>query len=109
MIANKVGLKASDLDVIIKSIQTSKGIDEAILFGSRAKGTYRNGSDVDIAIKGDLDLRVVIKLSCLLNQESMMPYKFDIIHYDKIQNITLKEHIDRVGIVLYKKDMLISA
>jgi len=50
MIASKVGLKVSDLDVIIKFIQTCKGIDEAILFGSRAKGTYRNSSDVVISL-----------------------------------------------------------
>jgi predicted nucleotidyltransferase len=103
MIANQVGLKQSDLDAIIKVMKTYESIEKVILFGSRAKGTYRNGSDIDLAIKGNLGFQIITRVSYLLNQESMMPYKFDIINYSKIQNRTLKEHIDRVGIVLYPK------
>jgi hypothetical protein len=32
-----------------------------------------------------------------LNEHSNLPYKFDIVHYEKIQTPELKDHIDRVG------------
>ena len=59
-------------------------VQEAVLFGSRAKGNYRQGSDIDIAVKG-----------------TVLPYFVDIVVYDHIKNIALKEHIDRVGICIY--------
>ena len=106
---NPFGLRESDLAYIIKTLSQFDAIDKAIIFGSRAKGNYSNGSDVDIAIKGTIDFRTVAKLSYLLNQESFMPYKFDIANYTKTQHNDLKEHIDRVGIIIYDKNMLLSA
>ncbi len=101
MKAEKFGLRDSDLKSIVAFLKKFDNIHQAILFGSRAKGNYTHGSDVDIAIVGDFDSRDVTKLSYLLNHETMMPYKFDIIDYNSIQNPELKEHIDRVGIGIY--------
>ena len=68
------------------------------LFGSRAKGTYKAGSDIDIAIKGsNIDHKLVMALSTRLNEETTMPYFFDIVHYDGITDPELRAHIDRVG------------
>ena len=106
---NPFGLRQSDLAYIIKTLSQFDTIDKAIIFGSRAKGNYSNGSDVDIAIKGTIDFKTVAKLSYLLNQESFMPYKFDIVNYTKTQHNTLKEHIDRIGILIYDKNILLSA
>ena len=106
---NQFGLRESDLAYIIKTLAQFDEIDKAILFGSRAKGNYSHGSDVDIAIKGTTDFQTVAKLSYLLNQESHMPYKFDIVNYTKTKHNTLKEHIDRVGILIYDKNILLSA
>lgn len=106
---NPFGLRESDLAYIIKTLSQFDTIDKAIIFGSRAKSNYSYGSDVDIAIKGTIDFRTVAKLSYLLNQESFMPYKFDIVNYTKTQHNDLKEHIDRVGILIYDKNMLLSA
>ena len=107
--SNQFGLKQSDLTYIIKTLSRFDTINKAIIFGSRAKGNYRNGSDVDIAIKGDIDFRTVARLSYLLNEESFMPYRFDIVNYNRTKHSKLKEHIDRVGIIIYAKDMLLSA
>ena len=106
---NKFGLRESDLTYIVKTLSQFDTIDKAIIFGSRAKGNYSHGSDVDIALKGTIDFKTVAKLSYLLNQESFMPYKFDIVNYTKTQHNDLKEHIDRVGILIYDKNMLLSA
>ena len=102
MKAEKFGLRESDIESITNFLKRFDTIKEAILFGSRAKGCYTHGSDVDIAIRGDFDFQTLTQLSYLLNQESNMPYKFDIIDYATIENSALKEHIDRVGVSIYK-------
>lgn len=79
-------------------------VELAYIFGSRAKGSFKNGSDVDIALKGtELDYDTLNKFSFWLNEETAMPYKFDVLNYDSIQEPTLKEHIDRVGIEFYRR------
>lgn len=74
MKASQFGLRESDLKSIVKILEKFDTITEAILFGSRAKGNFKRGSDVDIALKGDIDFRTIAQLSYRLNQESSMPY-----------------------------------
>ncbi|MBE0492396.1 MAG: nucleotidyltransferase domain-containing protein [Sulfurospirillum sp.] len=76
----------------IKDILENENIKECIVFGSRAKGNYKKGSDVDLAIKGDEK-----RLSYLLNEESNLIYYFDVCNIEQIKNQKLKEHIQRVG------------
>jgi predicted nucleotidyltransferase len=98
------GLRQSDLDEIILVMKQFPAVEQAILFGSRAKGTFKRGSDVDIAIKGrDIDHEIVIKLLFQLNEESSLPYFFDIVHYEEISEKALQEHIDRVGQSIYHR------
>ena len=100
----KHGLLPRDIDEILQALCRFPEIDEAILFGSRAKGNYKPGSDVDIAIKGKaIDHSCVSALSFILNEESLLPYFFDVIHYEAITEEELVQHIDRVGKILYKK------
>ena len=98
------GLDKSDLDTIISIIGQHPEVDEACVFGSRAKGNYRNGSDVDIALKGTkLNFNITSHISYLLNEETNMPYKFDVLNYHSISNEELVKHIDRVGICFYQQ------
>ncbi len=98
----KYGLKERDIKYIIESFSTHSEIEEAVLFGSRAKGIFKKGSDVDIAIKGkNITNSIVTRLSYLLNEEKPLPYYFDVVHYEKIEEPELTKHIDRVGIVIY--------
>jgi len=78
-------------------------ISEVIIFGSRAMGNYKKGSDVDLAIKGKIDEKIILKLSRKLNDESPLPHIFDVIKYDDISNEKLKEHISSFGKIFYKK------
>jgi predicted nucleotidyltransferase len=81
--SNKFGLKERDLEDIIPILQQQPQVESAVIFGSRAKGNYKNGSDVDIALRGDLvNLQVISQISYLLNEETFMPYKFDIVNYN---------------------------
>ncbi len=78
-------------------LQNSK-IKKIILFGSRAKGTAKSNSDIDLSLVGDdLHFKDMCEISSKLDEISL-PYKIDLVNYYKISNRKLKEHIDRVGI-----------
>ena len=97
------GLKPNDLQVIVDIIKLYPQIEEAIVFGSRALDKYKKGSDIDIALKGENVEAVTAEVAGLLNDESPLPYYFDIIDYNTIDNADLRDHIDRVGKQIYKK------
>jgi len=99
------GLQEQDIKAIKKAIRTFDDIECAIIFGSRALGKYKKGSDVEIALKGKhLCDKTVVGLNELLNEIYPLPYYFDILHYDKISNDQLKVHIDTHGIPVWKVD-----
>ncbi|WGS65670.1 nucleotidyltransferase family protein [Marinitoga aeolica] len=100
----KFGLKEEHLKIIIDFIKTIPEIEEVLIFGSRAMGNYKKGSDIDLAIKGkEITRDLLLKISFYLNEETYLPYFFDVVDYNKIDNPDLKKHIDTYGIVLYKK------
>ena len=81
-----------------------KEIKEALIFGSRALGTYKKASDIDIAIKGDITFDTVSKLTTILDGYPGFPYKVDIINYEVVENQELKKHIDQYGEVVFKRE-----
>jgi predicted nucleotidyltransferase len=98
------GLLDSDIAMIVESAAAFPEVAELILFGSRAKGNFKPGSDVDLAIKGPaVCYETAIRLADLLNEEKPLPYFFDVLHYEAIVDQSLLEHIDRVGVVLYAR------
>jgi len=99
---NNTGLLQPDLDIVLSVLGEFPNVKEAIIFGSRAKGNFRNGSDVDIALKGEnINLEIVTNISYRLNEETILPYKFDVLDYQNINNSKLTEHINRKGISFY--------
>jgi len=90
----------------IRAVLASFGeIDKAVLYGSRAKGNYKKGSDIDLALFGEnLTLKTIYKVHDALD-ELYLPYTFDLSIYEKIQNRDLKEHIGRVGKVFFERGM----
>jgi len=78
-------------------------IAEVKIYGSRAKGNYRKGSDIDFVIYGDIEYSLLARISGELDNLPT-PYKFDVTDYKTISNKNLKEHIDRVGKIFYKKE-----
>jgi len=97
------GLIESDISYINIALAKFDEIECGIIFGSRALGNYKRGSDIDLAIKGKgVTSKTLYMLSDLLNEEYPLPYFFDIIHYESISNINLKNHIDREGKIIYE-------
>lgn len=102
---NRFGLKESDLKNIVSILEQYPQVSESFIFGSRAKGNFENGSDVDIVLKGTLiDGKIINRISYLLNEETTMPYYFDVLNYHTINNKNLISHIDRIGILFYKNE-----
>lgn len=99
---NNTGLSKEELENINSIFSKFKPIEAAILFGSRAIGNYRNGSDIDIALKGkNISLKDILNILIALDEISS-PYKFDLVAFNRIQEPKLIDHINRVGIELYK-------
>ena len=98
------GLSNKTFSILHSIFVKYPGIKQAILYGSRAKGNYRRGSDIDLALKTDdsFTRRDLLHIAGDFD-DSDMPYFVDVIVYDKISNLDLKDHINRVGKVLYPK------
>ena len=100
----KHGLSDSDLEYIINSIKKFNEIEKAVIFGSRAKGNYKPGSDVDIAIYGNrISFDTISKLHSMMEDKGPLPYYFDIVDYTHLGQTELREHIDRVGKIIFLK------
>lgn len=97
----KFGLKEKTIEQINRVFAKYPQIKKAILYGSRANSNFKNGSDIDLTLKGKgLNLSVVNKISIELD-DLLLPYSFDISIFTKISNPDLVEHIKRVGVVFY--------
>jgi len=87
------------MDMILSELAHHKEICDVIIFGSRAKGTFKKGSDIDIALKGkSISFELIAGLQTRFNQEMPIPHHVDLVHYESISNQDLIDHIDRVGI-----------
>jgi predicted nucleotidyltransferase len=79
-------------------------IASATLFGSRAKGTHSVHSDVDLVVSGNVDPLGAESIAAELD-ELPLPYRFEVQSLDYITHPALREHIERVGIVIYPKNL----
>ena len=97
------GLKEEHIKAINSVFSKYTQIEKAILYGSRAKGNYRNGSDIDLTLVGkNLDISTLFKIEIELD-DLMLAYKIDISILHKTKNPSLVENISRVGITFYEK------
>ena len=97
------GLKTKIVKQINNIFAKYEDIDEVVLYGSRAKGNYKPGSDIDLVLKGDkINLKLLNKISLDLDN-LLLPYSFDLAIFHHISNCDLLEHIDRVEKIFYKK------
>lgn len=101
-----LGLNDSDMTYIIDTIKKMSEIERAVIFGSRAKGNYKAGSDIDLAIFGEkVTFDTVSALHAVLEGESPLPYFFDVIDATHLEHQTLREHIDGIGKVIFEREI----
>lgn len=99
----KYGLKESELEMIQDVFNKHPEIKQVILYGSRAKGNYKQFSDVDITLVGDSLTNSILYQVSFEIDDLLLPYQFDISIFDKLSNPDLTDHIRRKGIVIYSK------
>jgi type I restriction enzyme S subunit len=78
-------------------------IEKAVLYGSRAKGNYKTGSDIDLTLYGaDLTPDILGDVTSALD-DLLLPYSIDLSLFDELEHAKLREHIERVGVVFYAR------
>ncbi|MDF3820826.1 nucleotidyltransferase domain-containing protein [Leptospira sp. 96542] len=78
-------------------------IEKVVLYGSRAKGNFKPGSDIDLTMLGDtFTTQLQMDVYDILD-DLYLPYKIDLSIFSKIKNPNLIEHIEHVGITFYEK------
>ncbi|MBO7366986.1 MAG: nucleotidyltransferase domain-containing protein [Paludibacteraceae bacterium] len=99
----KYGLKDEQWDKLSKTFAAYPKIKRVVLYGSRAKGNYKPYSDVDITLYGqELTSSDISKLSLAID-DLLLPYQFDISIFHTLQNPDLIDHINRIGVEVYKR------
>ncbi len=99
----KYGLTEEIIEKICSVYARFPEIEKAVLYGSRAKGSYKNGSDIDMTLYGaaltpHLRANIAEALDDLL-----LPYTIDLSLFDELEHAKLREHIERVGEVFYER------
>ena len=96
------GLTTSELTDIVNLFKNIPQIEKAILFGSRAKGNFRPGSDINIALYGPITHDLILNIQIKADELDILQ-KIDLVNAMKVTNSELLEHIERVGIEFYRK------
>jgi predicted nucleotidyltransferase len=98
----KFGLSDSVIGELQDVFRRHKNISKVLIFGSRAKGNYREGSDIDlVAIGNNLDYNQIIKILTEIDDLELL-YSVDLLDYSKIIGTPIGDHINRVGQVFYQ-------
>jgi predicted nucleotidyltransferase len=97
------GLSDTEINKINQVFSSFPEIEEVIVYGSRAKGNFRAGSDIDMTLTGkDLNLHLINEVNGKID-DLLMPYMFDLSILKQIKNQDLTDHIRRIGKTFYKK------
>ena len=93
-------------DTVIRELQDvfrrHANIKKVLIFGSRSKGNYRTGSDIDLAIVGDgIDYNQLLGILCEIDDLELL-YTVDLLDYQKKKGTPIGDHIDRVGQIFYE-------
>lgn len=100
----RFGIEKTMFEQIIDVLRHAPQIEEAIIYGSRAKGTYKPASDIDLVLKGaTLTLEDLNRISLALDN-LLLPYAIDISLHHRIDNPDLLDHVNRVGKTIFHRE-----
>lgn len=97
------GLKDSEIKQILDIIAKNGNVESAVLYGSRAKGTFKPFSDIDLTLNGPALSRKDLNTLSHDLYESQLPYNFDLSIFSTLKNDALIDHIRRCGIEIYRR------
>ena len=98
-----VALSEHELALIHRVLNRHPEVTAAVLFGSRAKKSHQPESDIDLALQGRLDSLTAESIAAELD-ELPLPYRFDVRAFSDIRSKQLRDHIHRVGKLVYQKN-----
>jgi predicted nucleotidyltransferase len=100
----RFGLKQADSDQIRAVFSRYPQVRKAVLYGSRAMGNYKTGSDIDLTLCGKDDLTLDILYGIMEDLDNLLlPYTFDLSIFNHIKDKNVISHINRVGCTFYEK------
>jgi predicted nucleotidyltransferase len=103
------GLTEKQYQLIVKEIISIPEIEKVLIFGSRATEKFKPSSDIDLAVIGkDITSNLLNRIHSRLD-DLPLPFMFDVINYDKINNDRLKEKIDLQGKLLFDRTIEIAS
>lgn len=103
------GLSDATVRKIQQVLAGFPAVEKAVLYGSRAKGNYKPGSDIDLTLFGEeLDERLMSRLHWALD-DLLLPYEMDLSNFTNLRHPALIDHIRRTGVVLYERKTVPSA
>jgi uncharacterized protein len=109
LFAPQFGLPAVHAEQMHSVFAKYSDIEKVVVFGSRAIGNWKAGSDVDVALFGvngsPVSAKTLENIRFALAEEGTLPYAFDIVDYATITHEALKEHIDAHGVIFYAKSL----
>lgn len=97
------GLNDHTIDQIRQVFSRYQEIEQALLYGSRAKGNFKPGSDIDLTLIGDqLNQKILNHIEDDID-DLMLAYSFDLSILKQVSNQDFIDHVNRVGIVFYDR------
>lgn len=97
------GLSETTLANVHSILASCPEVEIALVYGSRAKGNYKPGSDIDLTLKGEALTQDMLSRLVGQFEESNLPYQVDLSILRDINNPSLREHVERVGKVIYQR------
>ena len=99
----RYGLSEQTIEKICGVFARHPAIDKAVLYGSRAKGNFKTGSDIDLTLFGDSLTSRELGIIDEELDDLLLPYQIDLSIFNRIDHAELREHIERVGVVFYQR------
>ncbi|MBS9402419.1 nucleotidyltransferase domain-containing protein [Halomonas sp. TRM85114] len=103
------GLDTDTLEAIRGTLARFPAVERAILYGSRAMGTQRPASDIDLTLVGESLGNDELQEIDLALDDLLLPWTFDLSIHHRLVNEALRAHIDRVGVTLYERASVASS
>jgi predicted nucleotidyltransferase len=104
MSGDDFGLSVRDVATLHTILKKYEAIRRVYIFGSRALGSFKKGSDIDLAIMNEGVPEKMLTQLVSDFSDSSLPYRVDLVDITRLNHKELTEHIDRVGVLFYKRE-----